>query len=188
MLGIPFRIKCEVEGELVDKVLYLRSRRIGAAGKAMTKAKKAYYAASMACAKAAQRWKNANRRLEELPADYEKFEVLEVKQEGALGEIQEKSEAAKEAALEVVRLALVENYGKGETEAVLDVLLDGDLDVMISAIETGELPADFIAGGGAPPKSTPTTPPGDGPGTSSSPAGSPRRRSRKGKSASTKRT
>jgi len=172
MLGIPFRLLREVDGELSEKTVYLRTRRSGPAGKAMQEAKRHYHRHSFAAAKAAQRYASADRRIRELPPDHERIDSLEERRDAALDAIEEHSGKARDAAAKLVELALRENY-QGETDDIMDLLLDSDMDALVEAIETGELPQDFFAGGGRPPAEISTLPSGGEPPACLSPADTP---------------
>ena len=166
MIGIPFRIVREGdESGKLDKTIYLATRRFGEAGKAMREARHEYYKHEFACARAAQRYQAADRRVRDLAANDPAQDEMEARRDTLLDAIRIEGDCANEAAQKLVLLSLTENYGRKAAEETLDLLTDREIKVCVTLIETGELPADFFgsaaARSGAPsPKPTGISAPG----------------------------
>lgn len=159
MLGLPFRLLRHTETGPVEKVIYLATRRHGDAGDAFRKAKREYYRAEFACARAAKRFEAAERSVQDAAPIAADYEALVSRRDELLQEISTAGEAANEAAEKLVRLSLKENYGP-ETDGILDQLTDTDLRAMVTLIDTGSLPKDFFGSGALPPSPTTTAPAG----------------------------
>jgi len=175
MIGIPYRIMRDSDQEgLVEKTVYLATRRSGEAGESMRQSRRDFNKHNLAAAKAGKRLLSVDRRLENLPADDERLDALENESEKLLGVIQEQSDKAQEAATKLVRLSLTEVYGTNEKAGeIMDMLSDKDVLGMVLAIESGEQPEDFFPSPDRRPRQTSTSPPGDSPPRPSSEADSP---------------
>jgi len=180
MLGIPFRLLAETDDGPVDKTILLRSRRIGEAGKRMQQAIREYHRAEFAMVKATSRWQALDDRIAALGAAHEDVPQLEDKRDALVDEVSELDEASLEAAVAVVRGALVDNYGAKGADELLDQLNNKQVRSMVMLIETGQLPADFSPGPEPQPKSTTTERSGGSPARSSSKRGTRRSKSKKG--------
>jgi len=180
MLGIPFRLLTQTDDGPVDKVILLRSRRSGEAGKRMQQAIRDYHRAEFEMVKTTGRWQALDARLAALPPTSEKLPELQVERDGLVDRVSELDEASLAAALTVVRLALAENYGAKGALDLLDQLNNRQVRAMVSLVETGQLPADFSDGPAAQPSATTTAQSGGSPGRSSSKRGTRRSKSKKG--------
>ena len=159
MIGIPYRIARDSDSDgRVDKVIYLATRRMGEAGKALKDAKREYYKTQHACAKVALRYQAADARLKALPTNDKSRPAQELKIEEFLDSMRQAGEEAVDAAERVVRLSLTENYGKEKASEILDGLIDKDLHGCVQALEMGEQPKDFFPSGDPLRKPTSTSP------------------------------
>jgi len=186
MKGIPFRITAQTDKGPVDKVLYLTTRRMGTTGETFKKAKRDYHKSQCDAARATQKYAVAEKQVNELDPATDKYQEAAQVCDECLVSIDAGADQALKHAEKIVRLSLQPNYGKADTESIMDELIDADFHAMVSLIETGELPPDFFRFKEARQKSTTTAQSGEAPDKSSTAAASPKRKSKKEKSGSTK--
>lgn len=164
MIGLPYRILREGDGEMVDKTIYLSTRRSGQFGRAMHEAKRAYQDAEWTCAKATQRYAALSARIAALEAGSQEFAGLLDARDAAYAQVLVAGREANDAATLTVSNSLAENYGPAAATDILDLLTQREINAMVMLIETGDLPKDFF--GENDPSRKPIT---------TSPSGAPRR-------------
>jgi len=168
MLGIPYRLLRQAEDDgPVDKTLFLATRRSGEAGKSMRSAMREYRKHQMAMAKASQRYGTTEARIRKLGPDHEKLDGLIEKRDAQFDKLMDAEALALEAAENVVRLSLTENYGKDKALEAMDQLTDSDMHEMVVTIQTGEQPDDFFQSREDRERLSSTLPPGGSPSESS---------------------
>lgn len=171
MIGIPVSI--ERDGK--DETIYLSTRRSGENGNAMHAAMKTYREQHLFEARLSARMGLITISVGKIPDDADSFveklrglaEDMDTLAKQAAGA----REAKADAALEVVRLALLDNHGP-DTEAIMDCLTDKQIEQMVGIIQTGETPADFFPSRATRPSASTTTPAAAAPGAHSSKPGS----------------
>ena len=166
MQGIPVTITRNED----EAIIYLSTRRSGAAGKAMKSLKHRFHQAIHAASKANSRVFLIMTKAEGLDAEAEDYadvvaELHEKQTDAAASALKWKEEAL-EHAEDLVRRSLKENHGPDTTD-IMDCLTDKQLQQMVTIIETGDTPEDFFPSNGTRPKQSTTLPLGDTPGESS---------------------
>jgi len=158
MIGLTYRLLRDSEDGPVEKLLVLSTHRRGPAGEAFKRRMARYKDAVFAKDRAAQRWSALQARLASLPPDSDKFLAAQADADGAYGSINTADEQMYQAAEELVRCSLVENYGAEGADALVDFCTEQDLRGCVALIQSGELPKDFFPYPGALPKPSSTLP------------------------------
>ena len=180
MIGIPFTVRREDEGGVVDRTIYLRSRRRGPEVEKMRAAIRAYNRAIFGQGKQASRAGMLMTRAlagemaegEDLDKRLADLERIDREQEAAMTEAQELAQKALDRAEEIAELALRENYGE-QTAQILNELTDRELHAIVGTVEMGAMPKDFFPSPATPPKPSSISPPGSAPAEPSSPPATP---------------
>jgi hypothetical protein len=165
------RIELEIGGER-EKVFFA-TRRAGEDGEEMRRAQRLYHDNQLSSVRLATRIGVMVGRAD---AAEQTLEAL-TQADTAIGDLavqmRDASDQARNCAERFVRLSLLENYGEADVERFLRNLTDVQIAQLVGVVETGSVPADFFPSRATPPSASTISPPGAGPGASSSNADSP---------------
>lgn len=143
MIGLPIPI---LRPDDTEETVYLSTRRSGESGAELQEARRRYRGARLKAAKAATRLGLIMARVRELDegagmaAD---LLTLCDESERLTDVIHEAQCEAQDAAEAAARIALEENHGP-DAIRILDGLSDAQITGLMTALETGEAPADFF--------------------------------------------
>ena len=165
------RIELEIGGDR-EKV-YFATRRAGDDGDQMRRAQRLFHENRLNAARIATRIGVVASQADVPDVTLAKLEEVDRMVGELAAQARELAEQTRNCAEQFVRLSLLENYGEADAERFLRNLTDAQIAQLVGIVETGSVPADFFPSRAIPPSASIISPPGAGPGASSSNTDSP---------------